>query len=121
VNVSRRISKDVLLIATARTPAGERACLFCALSVAICQEPGRRFLEKHLGIKDGMLKAFRVFFATAKRTLTRSPTFSSNATTANKDALLASARYRRIEFTFTEKEHRKECSCSCPRDRLPAQ
>jgi len=28
VNVSRQIGKDVLLIAIARTPAGERACLF---------------------------------------------------------------------------------------------
>ncbi len=63
-------------------------------------------LEQHPGIKDRLLQAFRASFAYSEAHLNEiADTFIARYG-GDKEALLASARYPRIEFTFTENEQR---------------
>jgi ABC-type nitrate/sulfonate/bicarbonate transport system substrate-binding protein len=63
-------------------------------------------LEQHPGIKDTLLKAFRASFAYSESHLDEIADSFIKRYGGDKEALLASARYPRIEFTFTEKERR---------------
>ena len=63
-------------------------------------------LQQHSGIKDTLLKAFRASFAYSETRLDEIADAFIARYGGDKEALLASARYPRIEFTFTEKEQR---------------
>jgi ABC-type nitrate/sulfonate/bicarbonate transport system substrate-binding protein len=63
-------------------------------------------LRQHPGIKDSLLKAFRESFAYSEAHLEEVGDAFIERYGGDKEALLASARYPRIEFTFTEKEQR---------------
>jgi ABC-type nitrate/sulfonate/bicarbonate transport system substrate-binding protein len=63
-------------------------------------------LQQHSGIKDTLLKAFRASFAYSETRLDEIADAFIARYGGDKGALLASARYPRIEFTFTAKEQR---------------
>jgi ABC-type nitrate/sulfonate/bicarbonate transport system substrate-binding protein len=63
-------------------------------------------LQQHPGIKDTLLKAFRASFAYSETRLDEIADAFIARYGGDKEALVASARYPRIEFTFTEKEQR---------------
>jgi ABC-type nitrate/sulfonate/bicarbonate transport system substrate-binding protein len=63
-------------------------------------------LQQHPGIKDTLLKAFRASFGYSESHLDEIADAFIESYGGDKEALLASARYPRIEFTFTEKEQR---------------
>ena len=63
-------------------------------------------LQQHRGIKDVLLKAFRASFAYSEAHLEEIAEAFIARYGGDKEALLASARYPRIEFTFTDKERR---------------
>ena len=63
-------------------------------------------LRDHPGIKDVLLKAFRASFAYSEAHLEDIADAFLTRYETDREALLASARYPRIEFTFTEKEAR---------------
>jgi ABC-type nitrate/sulfonate/bicarbonate transport system substrate-binding protein len=63
-------------------------------------------LQQHSGIKDTLLKAFRASFAYSETRLDEIADAFIARYGGDKEALLASARYPRIEFTFTAKEQR---------------
>jgi ABC-type nitrate/sulfonate/bicarbonate transport system substrate-binding protein len=63
-------------------------------------------LQVNPGIKDILLKAFRSSFAYSEEHLDEIADAFIARYGGDKEALLASARYPRIEFTFTEKEQR---------------
>jgi ABC-type nitrate/sulfonate/bicarbonate transport system substrate-binding protein len=63
-------------------------------------------LKQHPGIKEILLKAFRTSFAYSEAHLEEIAEAFIARYGGDKEALLASARYPRIEFTFTEKEQR---------------
>jgi hypothetical protein len=57
-------------------------------------------------VKDVLLKAFRASFAYSEVHLEEVADAFLSRYEADRAALLASARYPRIEFTFTEREER---------------
>ena len=61
-------------------------------------------LRQHPGIKDTLLRAFRASFAYSEAHLEEIADAFIARYGGDREALLASARYPRIEFTFTEKE-----------------
>ncbi len=61
-------------------------------------------LQQHPGIKETLLTAFRASFAYSETHLDEIGDAFIARYGGDKEALLASARYPRIEFTFTEKE-----------------
>lgn len=63
-------------------------------------------LQWHPGIKELLLRAFRASFAYSEAHLEEIAEAFIARYGGDKEALLASARYPRIEFTFTEKEQR---------------
>lgn len=63
-------------------------------------------LRDHPGIKDVLLRAFRESFAYSEAHLGEIADVFLSRYDGDREALLASARYPRIEFTFTEKEQR---------------
>ena len=63
-------------------------------------------LRQHPGIKDTLLKAFRASFAYSEAHLEEIADAFIGHYGGDREALLASARYPRIEFTFTEREQR---------------
>ena len=63
-------------------------------------------LQQHPGIKDTLLKAFRASFAYSEAHLDEIADAFIKSYGGDKEALLASARYPRIEFTFTDKEQK---------------
>jgi len=63
-------------------------------------------LQQHPGIKDVLLRAFRASFAYSEAHLEEIAEAFIARYGGDQEALLASARYPRIEFTFTEKEQR---------------
>jgi hypothetical protein len=63
-------------------------------------------LREHPGIKDTLLQAFRASFAYSEAHLEDIADAFIGRYGGDKEALLASARYPRIEFTFTDKEQR---------------
>jgi ABC-type nitrate/sulfonate/bicarbonate transport system substrate-binding protein len=63
-------------------------------------------LQQNPGIKDTLLKAFRASFAYSEAHLEEVADAFLARYSGDREALLASARYPRIEFTFTEKEQR---------------
>jgi ABC-type nitrate/sulfonate/bicarbonate transport system substrate-binding protein len=63
-------------------------------------------LQQHPGIKDKLLRAFRASFAYSETHLEEVADAFLGRYSGDKEALLASARYPRIEFTFTEKEQK---------------
>ena len=63
-------------------------------------------LQHNPGIKETLLKAFRASFAYSESHLDEIADAFIARYGGDKEALLASARYPRIEFTFTEKEQR---------------
>jgi ABC-type nitrate/sulfonate/bicarbonate transport system substrate-binding protein len=63
-------------------------------------------LERHPGIKDRLLNGFRASFAYSEAHLDEIADVFIERYGGDKEALLASARYPRIEFTFTEKEQK---------------
>jgi ABC-type nitrate/sulfonate/bicarbonate transport system substrate-binding protein len=63
-------------------------------------------LRDHPGIKDVLLKAFRESFAYSETHLEEIADVFLSRYPSDREALLASARYPRIEFTFTEKEEK---------------
>lgn len=63
-------------------------------------------LKEHPGIKETLLRAFRASFAYSEAHLDEIAEAFIARYGGDKEALLASARYPRIEFTFTEKEQR---------------
>ena len=63
-------------------------------------------LQQHPGIKDVLLRAFRASLAYSEAHLEEIAEAFIARYGGDKEALLASARYPRIEFTFTEKEQR---------------
>lgn len=63
-------------------------------------------LRVNPGIKDILLKVFRASFAYSEAHLDEIADAFIARYGGDKEALLASARYPRIEFTFTEKEQR---------------
>jgi ABC-type nitrate/sulfonate/bicarbonate transport system substrate-binding protein len=63
-------------------------------------------LQQHPGIKEALLRAFRASFAYSEAHLKEIAEAFIARYGGDKEALLASARYPRIEFTFTEKEQR---------------
>jgi len=63
-------------------------------------------LQRYPGIKDTLLRAFRASFAYSEGHLDEISDAFIARYGGDKEALLASARYPRIEFTFTEKEQR---------------
>jgi ABC-type nitrate/sulfonate/bicarbonate transport system substrate-binding protein len=63
-------------------------------------------LQRNPGIKDTLLRAFRSSFAYSEGHLDEIADAFIARYGGDKEALLASARYPRIEFTFTEKEQR---------------
>lgn len=63
-------------------------------------------LREHPGIKETLLRAFRASFAYSEAHLEEVADVFITRYGGDREALLASARYPRIEFTFTEKEQR---------------
>ena len=63
-------------------------------------------LQQHPGIKDVLLRAFRASFAYSEAHLEEIAEAFIARYGGDQEALLASARYPRIEFTITEKEQR---------------
>jgi ABC-type nitrate/sulfonate/bicarbonate transport system substrate-binding protein len=63
-------------------------------------------LQQHPGIKDTLLRAFRASFAYSEAHLNEIADVFIKSYGGDKEALLASARYPRVEFTFTEKEQK---------------
>jgi ABC-type nitrate/sulfonate/bicarbonate transport system substrate-binding protein len=63
-------------------------------------------LQQNPGIKDTLLKGFRASFAYSEAHLGEIADAFIVRYGGDREALLASARYPRIEFTFTEKEQR---------------
>ena len=63
-------------------------------------------LQHNPGIKETLLKAFRASFAYSESHLDEIADAFIARYGGDKEALLASARYPRIEFTFTETEQR---------------
>jgi len=63
-------------------------------------------LEENPGIKETLLRAFRQSFAYSEANLEEVGDAFIARYGGDKEALLASARYPRIEFTFTEKEQK---------------
>jgi ABC-type nitrate/sulfonate/bicarbonate transport system substrate-binding protein len=63
-------------------------------------------LRDHPGIKDKLQQSFRASFAWSEEHLAEIADEFLKRYTGDKEALLASARYPRIEFTFTEAEQR---------------
>jgi ABC-type nitrate/sulfonate/bicarbonate transport system substrate-binding protein len=63
-------------------------------------------LRDHPGIKDKLLQAFRASFAWSEAHLPEIVGEFIKRYPGDKNALLASARYPRIEFTFTEAEQK---------------
>jgi len=63
-------------------------------------------LQQHPGIKDVLLRAFRASLAYSEAHLQEIAEAFIARYGGDKEALLASARYPRIDFTFTEKEQR---------------
>lgn len=64
------------------------------------------FLRQHPAAKDTLLAAFRASFAWSEDHLGEIADVFVGKYGGDREALLASARYPRIEFTFTEKEQR---------------
>lgn len=63
-------------------------------------------LRNHPGIKETLLQAFRQSFAYSETHLEEVCDAFLSRYDGDREALLASARYPRIEFTFTEKEQK---------------
>jgi len=63
-------------------------------------------LRDNPGIKDVLLRAFRESFAYSEAHLEEVADVFLSRYEGDREALLASARYPRIEFTFTEKEQK---------------
>ena len=63
-------------------------------------------LRDHPGVKEILLKAFRESFAYSEAHLEEVADVFLARYEGEREALLASARYPRIEFTFTEKEQK---------------
>jgi len=63
-------------------------------------------LQHQPGIKETLLKAFRASFAFSEAHLEEIGDAFLSRYGGDREALLASARYPRVEFTFTEKEQR---------------
>ncbi len=63
-------------------------------------------LRDNPGIKDVLLRAFRESFAYSERNLEEVADVFLSRYEGDREALLASARYPRIEFTFTKKEQK---------------
>jgi len=63
-------------------------------------------LQRSPGIKETLLRAFRASFAYSERHLDEIADEFISRYGGDKEALLASARYPNIEFTFTEEEQR---------------
>jgi len=63
-------------------------------------------LRDHPGIKDVLLKAFRASFTYSETHLEEIADVFLSRYPSDREALMASARYPRIEFTFTEKEEK---------------
>jgi len=63
-------------------------------------------LQQHPGIKDRLLHVFRASFAYSETHLEEIAEAFISRYGGDREALLASARYPRIEFTFTENEKR---------------
>ena len=63
-------------------------------------------LQRSPGIKETLLRAFRASFAYSERHLDDIADAFISRYGGDKEALLASARYPNIEFTFTEEEQR---------------
>jgi ABC-type nitrate/sulfonate/bicarbonate transport system substrate-binding protein len=63
-------------------------------------------LRDYPGIKDTLLRAFRESFAYSEANLEEVADAFLARYEGDREALLASARYPRIEFTFTEREQR---------------
>jgi len=63
-------------------------------------------LQRHPGIKDTLLRAFRASLAYSEAHLDEIADAFIARYGGDREALLASARYPRIEFTFTEHEQR---------------
>lgn len=63
-------------------------------------------LQQHPGIKDVLLRAFRASFAYSESHIEEIAAAFIARYGGDREALLASARYPKIEFTFTEKEQR---------------
>lgn len=63
-------------------------------------------LRDNPGIKDVLLRAFRESFAYSERNLEEVADVFLSRYEGDREALLASARYPRIEFTFTDKEQK---------------
>jgi len=63
-------------------------------------------LQEDPGIKETLLRAFRASFAYSEAHLEEIAEVFISRYGGDKEALLASARYPKIEFTFTEKEQR---------------
>jgi ABC-type nitrate/sulfonate/bicarbonate transport system substrate-binding protein len=63
-------------------------------------------LRDHPGLKDKLLQAFRASFAWSEQHLPEIADEFVKRYPGDKEALLASARYPRIEFTFTAAEQK---------------
>jgi ABC-type nitrate/sulfonate/bicarbonate transport system substrate-binding protein len=63
-------------------------------------------LRHHPGVKEILLKAFRESFAYSEAHLEEVADVFLSRYEGDREAVLASARYPRIEFTFTEKERK---------------
>jgi hypothetical protein len=63
-------------------------------------------LQQHAGIKEKLLSAFRRSFAYSETHLEEIGDAFVARYGGDKEALLASARYPKIEFTFTEAEQK---------------
>jgi len=63
-------------------------------------------LQQYPGIKDTLLRAFHASFAYSEAHLAEIADAFITRYGGDREALLASARYPRIEFTFSEKEQR---------------
>ena len=63
-------------------------------------------LRDHPGVKEILLKAFRESFAYSEAHLEEVADVFLSRYEGDREAVLASARYPRIEFTFTEKERK---------------
>ena len=63
-------------------------------------------LQRYPGIKDTLLRAFRASFAYSETHLEAIADAFVSRYAGDREALLASARYPRIDFTFTEEEQR---------------
>ena len=63
-------------------------------------------LQKSPGIKETLLRAFRASFAYSEAHLEEIADAFISRYGGDREALLASARYPKIDFTFTENEQR---------------